>query len=162
MNNGWAKYEDNNWGRNKSCGLKASMTKQDLAANGCKPSFNNDTIQKTEKDSCHHCFNRVMSEKKQEKLFSDLSIFTKRDKDQNELNRSLIKKEKEYRQKNDEWKKSRNAIRYWLNRQEECKNSTEQEARSINLPSVSKRTRRESQSCSTSAWPMNPSSTFIP
>lgn len=75
------------------------MTKQDLAANGCKPSFNNDTIQKTEKDSCHHCFNRVMSEKKQEKLFSDLSIFTKRDKDQNELNRSLIKKEKEYRQK---------------------------------------------------------------
>lgn len=75
------------------------MTKQDLAVNGCKPSFNNDTIQKTEKDSCHHCFNRVMSEKKQEKLFSDLSIFTKRDKDQNELNRSLIKKEKEYRQK---------------------------------------------------------------
>lgn len=40
-----------------------------------------------------------MSEQKQEKLFSDLSIFTKREKDQNALNRSLVQKEQENKKK---------------------------------------------------------------
>ena len=98
LNNGWAKYEEANGGRNKSCDLNASTTKQNAKENSCQQLDNNLIVKTVDKDDCLNWYNRTMSKNKLVRIYSDLEADVRREREQNKLNLTLIQKEKEHKQ----------------------------------------------------------------